>query len=291
MVQASTEVAESEAQGPLKTTYDEIKATLRTPIVPEVFRVLALEPDFLQVAWRQLRPNLQTTYFETRADEVRAMAVEAVRGTGVQPVAPDTEDARLAVRVFHYVNPKTFLALIALRSAVSGSQPKLEEISAAQKRQILTGVPDEAASVGLPATSSPEASDLDTQVAASVGGSTPPDEWRVLAQWPEYAERSWNAFRPMVDRPDFARTRRALNRMGEETVTALPYRMDVSPHVLRLIGLTEQQIDRVHALLRERTAAMPAVVLNSAVLALGVEGQAAANSPFPASLLGEGTPA
>jgi hypothetical protein len=59
-----TELSEQDATGKLKTMYDEMKMSLRVPSVPRIFRLLAAEyPDYLQVAWVSLKPNVRTVFF------------------------------------------------------------------------------------------------------------------------------------------------------------------------------------------------------------------------------------
>src|SRR5689334_18481013 len=99
---ATSEVPEAEAEGKIKAIYDDIKDTLRVPTVSPVFRVLATEPDYLQLAWSALKPNVQTAFFEARADDLRRMAVDAASAWGGPPAAGDAPGAADAIRVFHY---------------------------------------------------------------------------------------------------------------------------------------------------------------------------------------------
>src|SRR5205085_1790875 len=107
----TTEVLEEHAEGNVKGIYEEIKKTFRVPLVNLVFRVLAGYPDYLQVAWRQLQPNVQTVFFERRADEVRRYAVEAMSSLGTAPQPVEREQIAPVLHVFHYVNPKLLLAV------------------------------------------------------------------------------------------------------------------------------------------------------------------------------------
>jgi hypothetical protein len=62
----------------------------------------------------------------------------------------------------------------------------------------------------------------------------------------------------------------------EEAVTALPYRMDINPHVLRHGGLREIEIDAIRDLLNRYTATARQSLVNVAILA-----GSSPESPFP----------
>src|SRR5947208_7304668 len=117
MVQTVAEVPESQAEGKIKSAYDDIKNTLRLPRVPHVFRALATQPDYFALAWSALKPNAQTVYFERRSDALRSLAVDLSGTLGDAPAV--TEGALPGLQVQHYAAPKVLLAIAALRSATN----------------------------------------------------------------------------------------------------------------------------------------------------------------------------
>lgn len=284
MVQAVTEVPEGEAEGKIKSVYDDIKATLRTPIVGLAFRALAVQPDYLEVAWIALKPNVQTVFFEARADELRAFAVRTLTAEGAASAPAIPEPARAALDVFHYVNPKLLLAIAALRSAASGQQPRLAELTRDEKRQVAPGVPEGAHAPNLvdPATASEPVSGFFRQIETALSAPAVPCEYRALAAWPDYLRSGWDAIRGLMATPTYRQVVRELRSMAEETVVALPYRMDINPHVLRQSGLSERDLDDVHHTLRTFYRLLPEQVAGTALLAHGTgEAQTASRSPFP----------
>lgn len=279
------EVTEAEAQGKIKTVYEDMKSTFRSPVVSPAFRLLATQPDYLEIAWRCLKANVQTMYFENRADALRARAVEGTARLDQAPWRSKAEDVRGVLRVFHYLEPKAFLAVAALQSATAGQHPKLMEIRADDKRQIKPGIPEGAADVR-----TVDLSQLDerarqilddvTRTLRIPGASS---ELAALAPWPDYLESAWGAWKPLTTQPDHRRVERELRRLAEGAIAGLPFRMDVSAHALRHAGLSELQLDQVQSLLTTLCAIMPGMTMAFAFFMAGAEGKPAAmRSPFPA---------
>lgn len=286
MAATVAEVAEADAEGKVKKIYDDIKITFRVPIVNLVFRVLATHPDYLELAWRALKPNVQTVYFETRADELRARAVEDVASlASPSQSATIPEDARPVLQVFHYVNPKLVLAVAALRSATHGLQPKLMELPPDAKRQLATGVPNGLPEITMvdPEEAGDELRSVFNDIRSTLGLSVINSDYRALARWPEYLTAAWHAWKPQVGSPGYRELERELRRMADNTVTALPFRMDLHPHTLRHAGLSESEIDAVQSSLRTFSGLLPGLVAAISFFEVGAEGkETALRSPFPA---------
>jgi hypothetical protein len=286
MVQAVAEIPEAEAEGKLKSVYEDIKGTLRVPAVSPVFLALATCPNYLIAAWTVLKPNAQTVFFEHQADVVRRTAVGGVAGLGRPPAA----DERLAplVRALHYAEPKAFLATVALRSATNGSQPRMQYLPADEKRQIAPGTAD-----GMASLTYREVDELDervrnvaSDVTQSTGTRRVGAELRALASEPDALTSLWSAIRPATTESQYRRLQRSLRLIAENAAAELPFRMDINPHALRHSGLSESDIDTVRELLAEFTTLGGTSVINTALLAVGALGQQAAmESPFPPTVL------
>lgn len=279
--QELTEIDEANVSAVLKPTYAEIKDYLRVPLVNLVFRVLANYPEYLQLAWRQLRPNVQTMYFESRADALRARAVEGMAGLDQAPVPSDPAITE-TLKVFHYVNPKLLLAIAALRAATNGQYPRLEELPAAEKRPIGRGVPEGMPNPALvdPATASGRARQVFDAI-MSAGSPVINTDYRALATWPEYLESAWQTVSPLRDRPEFRLLERELRRITEETILVMPFRVEINPHTMRLCGMGEPEIDGVRAILDRFYRLLPGLILNISFLASGALGGQATASPYP----------
>jgi hypothetical protein len=273
LVQAVTEVPEAEAEGKIKIVYDDIKSTLRTPVVGLAFRALAVYPDYLQVAWIALKPNVQTVFFEMRADKLRSLAAGALQ-RGAAPAAPGIPGPAQAVyEVFHDLNPKLLLAIAALRSATNGQQPRLAELTSDEKRQLVPEAPADRHAPALvdPTTASGAVAEVFQRIETEFPAPTVPCEYRALAAWPDYLTETWELVHAQMATPEYRQVVRQVRTMTEEIVVALPYRMDIGPHVLRQSGLSERGIDEVHQTLRTFYRLLSEEVVSWALLSRGSE--------------------
>jgi hypothetical protein len=281
----AAEILEDNAGPAVKHVYDDIKTAFRVPIVNLAFRDLARYPDYLELAWRQLHPNVQTVYVEEQADAIRARAVEGVAQLGSAPPLED-ESARTTLAVFHYVNPKVLLGVAALRAAAGGQYPKLEELPADAKRQIPTGVPDGVPPVEMvdPAAEGPTRALL-SEIRDATNMLLVNSDYRALAQWPSYLELAWRAIEAIRQQAAYRSLERELRLMTESAILVLPFRIDVNPHVMRLCGLDELQIDDVRSTLERYYRELPSLIANIAFLTVGALGRdRARESPFPVTL-------
>jgi alkylhydroperoxidase family enzyme len=72
-------VPEEEATGKVKQLYDEIKSELGTDFVPNMYRAMALNPDYLEANWRKLKAVMsESPRLDVRTKEIIAVAVSAV---------------------------------------------------------------------------------------------------------------------------------------------------------------------------------------------------------------------
>lgn len=281
-----SEVSEADAKPPVKGVYDDIKATLRVPVVNLVFRVLATQPDYLQLVWQNLRPNVCTSFFESRADAIRAAAVERVSELGAAPAAPP--DVADTLRVFHYVNPKLLIAVAAVRAATNGQYPKLGELPADEKRQIKTGIPSGAPALTLvdPTTAEPRVQTVLADIRTTLGLEQLNSDYRALAQWPDYVDAAWAGLKPHTQGGEYRRFERELRLMAEEAILDLPFRIDINPHVMRHIGMDERELDWARSTLDRFYRMLPGLILNIAYFAVGAFGGVdARQSPYPLELL------
>lgn len=283
---ASSEVLEEDATGDIKSIYEDVRNALRVPFVPDVFLSLATEPDYLRLAWRQLHTNVQTVYFERSADRIRTFAVERASSLSSGPSSPDERVTNL-VQTYNYLLPKLLIAVTALRVATTGQRPRLADISSEEKRQIVTGVPADLARPDAVAAGSatPEVERVFEDILSTLHVRTVSTEFRMLATSPQYLENAWNTFKELSSGQDTIHTQRELKAIADETVLSFPFRMELSPHTLRLCGLTEAGIDRVRGVLDRFHAHVPLLTLGTAALAVGALGiEHAKISPYPVDI-------
>lgn len=73
-LQALDDVMPGQGSPEIEEIYDDIRATLRVPVVNFVFRAAATEPPWLTCAWNAVRSVARTGGFEQEADDLRAEA-------------------------------------------------------------------------------------------------------------------------------------------------------------------------------------------------------------------------
>jgi alkylhydroperoxidase/carboxymuconolactone decarboxylase family protein YurZ len=72
-------VSEEEATGRVKELYEEIKKSLGIDFVPNMYRVMALKPDFLEANWNKTQTIMNAPgKLDKLTKEIIAVAVSAV---------------------------------------------------------------------------------------------------------------------------------------------------------------------------------------------------------------------
>jgi hypothetical protein len=221
------ETPEAEAEGKVKAVFDDVKSTLGMPSVGLLFRQLAVYPWFLQLAWRNLKPNASIVYFRRMSSEVRDLALQLAGGSRSRTTSADAYLSSLDALLDIYA--RLLLATAALRSGVNGQVPKMSWISPDDKRTI------------------------DSREAAN-GAVTQQQLNSALAS----AGAGVESDSVLEARAAELRERAAV--MAE----ALPYRMEVSATSCRQAGLTEDQIDAVRNILDSTWRALPRALVTLA---------------------------
>ena len=74
-------ISEEEATGKVKEIYEEIKETLGIDFVPNMYKVMAPNPSYLEANWNKIRTVMkQSGKLDTLTKEIIAVAVSAVSG-------------------------------------------------------------------------------------------------------------------------------------------------------------------------------------------------------------------
>ena len=69
--------AEPDAPPKVKAVYEEIKKTLGIPFVPNLFKAMGTNPDYLEATWNQFRTVMGPGELTRREKELVALAVSA----------------------------------------------------------------------------------------------------------------------------------------------------------------------------------------------------------------------
>ena len=76
-----TMVSEKDAQGRVAEIYDEIRTTLGTDFVPNLYRVMAVNPAFLEANWNKVQAVMtETGQLDRLTKEIIAVTVSSVIG-------------------------------------------------------------------------------------------------------------------------------------------------------------------------------------------------------------------
>ncbi len=77
-------IAEDEATGKVKKLYEEIMDTLGIDFVPNMYKIMAHKPDYLETTWSKTRAIMhdKSGKLDTLTKEIIAVAVSATMGCG-----------------------------------------------------------------------------------------------------------------------------------------------------------------------------------------------------------------
>lgn len=74
-------VPEDEAKGRVREIYEEIMGSLGIDFVPNMFKVMAVKPEFLEASWNKINTVMNTPgKLDKLTREIIAVAVSAVMG-------------------------------------------------------------------------------------------------------------------------------------------------------------------------------------------------------------------
>jgi AhpD family alkylhydroperoxidase len=74
-------IAEDEAMGKTKEIYEDIKLSLGIDFVPNMYKVMASKPDYLEANWNKIKTVMQEPgKLDSLTKEIIAVAVSAVMG-------------------------------------------------------------------------------------------------------------------------------------------------------------------------------------------------------------------
>jgi uncharacterized peroxidase-related enzyme len=74
-------VSEEEASGKVKDIYEEIKSKLGIDFVPNLYKVMAVKPDYLEANWNKVNAvMIEPGKLNRLTKEIIAVAVSAVNG-------------------------------------------------------------------------------------------------------------------------------------------------------------------------------------------------------------------
>jgi alkylhydroperoxidase/carboxymuconolactone decarboxylase family protein YurZ len=74
-------IDEKNAVGKIKAIYEEIRLTLDIDFIPNMYKAMAVKPDFLEANWNKIKTVMQAPgKLDALTKEIIAVAVSAVMG-------------------------------------------------------------------------------------------------------------------------------------------------------------------------------------------------------------------
>jgi alkylhydroperoxidase/carboxymuconolactone decarboxylase family protein YurZ len=74
-------INEADACGKTKSIYEDIRATLGIDFVPNMYKAMAVKPDFLEINWNKVKVVMKASgKLDALTKEIIAVAVSAVMG-------------------------------------------------------------------------------------------------------------------------------------------------------------------------------------------------------------------
>lgn len=275
---------EDEATAELRPLFADVRATMRAPFTPALFRTLARWPAYLQLVWPQLRPGVATAGFRGSALYLSAMAHEATqqfyepeygRATLRDDGMTDTgiDELAGALEVLHLTNPQTLLIAAALSEAFE--RPRV----GGQGRPEPRDTTDEEARVLAYVWRMPEEAALPDDVRAMAADIREilrlpflTDDFRAFARWPVFLKRAWPELRELRVYKLFRQRGRGLYYYSRSSSRFLAEPIEAGPDAMRAAGLDDAECEAVAEVLRMFCGILPNHIMNTAAIqqALGI---------------------
>jgi hypothetical protein len=260
---------ESQARGWQRGLYEDIKQTLRAPIVNSIWRIQMFHaPQFLRYAWGQIKP-----VFETREFAAFTIAYRDTLLTAIESELPDYDPATVDLM------PSAFTELQEQLATFDAVSPRLIVLFELMDRRLNdrsvgenTDNTGEAATApfpgwldcdrGRPPTMLPQDESravMPDTLADNFDGMVP-SIYRCLAQWPSYLERAWDDLAPLLHSDAFETARGEVLDLTNTYLDRLAYTPQLDLVTLTEIGFDESIIDELQDLFAMFTATGSEVV-------------------------------
>lgn len=254
----------------------EARRALRSPFVPQQLTQLGECGSYLELAWPQLAPSIDTAGFLGSALYMADMALDAVEAV-YQPIlsresllggalrAEDLAEVEAMLDVFHWVQPQLLLVFAALAEGwdaprVGGQgKPDPRVDSEREQRHIET----------LVEFASPAAGPL-PEVAEALQIDAVPDLYRAVAVWPGYLQVVWDELQHLVAYPLFRQRGRALYFYARSSARFLAQPIEVSRDALLARGAEPAALDRAHAVIDASLPAVATLMMHCEAMRVGL---------------------
>lgn len=275
-------VEEDIARGRIKEVYEDIKATMRVPFVPTSFRAFAAYPEYLELVWAHVKPNVGTAAFEEWAAGIRHHSdadashrfrvsdhvnILLQRGTPYETI----HDIRDTVEVFHYLDPRLLILLAGLvesqekQAPVGNLDPTPREVRRVDVPSFLF-VP---VRLVRPELAPHRVRRLLNDIKAAMQMPVVPGLYRALAAWPDYLELAWKEVKPALSTRPYGETCAELREIASRAAYELPSPLRIDDDTLVQAGL-EADLREIRQLNQLFADLLPRLILNTSILWKGL---------------------
>jgi len=226
------EIYEEEAAGELKEVYHDIKQVLKVPVVNFIFRALANYPEFLKMAWTEVRESFLTINMEKTANSIRypqiSLPIQPFHKGQFHLDPSMIHQIKKEIFIFQYVNPK--LSIIASAWAESlGYRP----IDGGKK---VWGFISPGIEINLPkvqmvkwSEASPAVQKLYLSIMKKHHAFDIASDYRVYAKYPEFLESIWSQLKKYVGTEDYVKTQEQIKKSAIQLAhKQMPYPVTIN---------------------------------------------------------------
>lgn len=272
--------------GPL---FDDVRETLQISWVPTIFVALGEVPGYLDLAWAQLKPSLQTAQFARLAERVQKDTLAVTQSlyvpsydTGSLQLLGVTLGEQAVVRTdlsaLIFGQTQTLLAAKALRLAIEGNPPGGKH-SIWWPRSTTTWAMEpiptvDEGSVG----ESVRQIFLEVQQALQLPWT--PRSLEVIARWPRYLRQAWEDLAGVLKIPEFSAAQTDLIEQAAVLCDLFPTRVNLTPDTLEKQGQSTFEVERARQILLSYDRVLPANLLLTACLRYPLGGSLATSKSW-----------
>lgn len=279
-------VSESEASGPTREIFSDLRQSLGVPAVPKLYQAYAAFPKFLETHWQAFRPVVQSGQFfllgcRLAAESyTRAHNYFEIHSFCHRDAPPQVATALSLPQTFdyyQYLDPLMLLVAAAQMQAFEEpvGQP-LRNPGAAQHPRFAaepTLLGDAQAGLEVQRSWSERKRELDLAFVC--------DEHRALACWPEFYVEYWSALKQLLQSPVYADCQYRLAESALGLTAELPARVETSVTQLLETGLTDEQVASIVRINEAFMRAMTGLVLDVTFARIGCEKEPHGEHPLP----------
>lgn len=278
-------IPEYRADAGLTAVYEDLKRTLGVPWVGVVVQALAHYRPFFEHAYAQLRPTLESQYFERVTAELRLFAwqemSERFRIAGQSSALraecgySERELAQIAdvLGAFEYGNPKYFvIATAALEGLTSG-----DTLGGVPPRDPADLLPRPPVTAAAPTPTMLEEHHVDgslrvlyDDIKSTLDLPFVNSDYKAMARWPTYLGHAWRALKPVLDTEPYRDVRLRLDERCAAAVRDLPFPYRCGPEELRGAGMSREEIAELTDVARLFQSLLSGLILNVTHFRLGL---------------------